>query len=82
MWYIGYTKDLRRRIAEHVEKRGGKTTQNKKGSWELIYYEAYKNKQDAIGREKFLKGGSGRVYLRKQLAHHTKKKQGGNKYLE
>jgi len=42
--YIGYTNDLKRRMAEHKEKRP-----------ELIYYEAYKDKLDAQDRERKLK---------------------------
>lgn len=42
--YIGYTKDLRRRLREH----GGKNP-------ELIYYEAYKSEKDARERERKLK---------------------------
>ena len=71
-WYVGYTTNLRRRVREHKEKRGGKTTRDKGEQWNLIYYEAYTNKQDALGREKFLKGGSGRKYLNKQLLHYLK----------
>lgn len=67
--YIGYTTDLKRRIIEHKEGRGGRTTKLKK-NWKLIYFEGYLNKQDALGREKFLKGGSGRKYLYKQMAHY------------
>jgi putative endonuclease len=65
-WYIGYTEDINRRIREHNEGRGGTTTRKKK-SWELMYFEGYRNKKDALGREKFLKGGSGRTYLKKQM---------------
>jgi len=36
----------------------------------LIYFEAYFNKKDALSREKFLKGGSGHKYLKKQLKHY------------
>ncbi|MBL7150850.1 GIY-YIG nuclease family protein [Candidatus Microgenomates bacterium] len=42
--YIGYTGDLKRRIREHEHKNP-----------ELIYYEAYKDKNDAREREKKLK---------------------------
>lgn len=68
-WYIGYTSDLKRRFLEHINKQGGKTTY-KKHSLKLIYYEAYVNKKDAEGRERFLKSGSGRKYLKKQLTHY------------
>ena len=64
--YIGFTRDLRKRILGH-NSRDTKTTKN--GDYKLIYYESYLNKADAIGREKFLKGGSGRKYLTKQLKH-------------
>ncbi len=65
--YIGYSSNLKRRIKEHASK-GVQTT--KMGDYKLIYYEAYINKADAAGREKFLKGGSGRKYLTKQLYHY------------
>ncbi len=68
-WYIGYTSDLRRRFQEHNSGKGGKTTRQKKG-WNLIYYESYRDKKDAQGREVFLKSGSGRKYLKKQLFHY------------
>jgi putative endonuclease len=48
-WYIGYTADLKRRIADHQSGNGCRTTA-KKGDWKLIYYEAYADKRDAVGR--------------------------------
>lgn len=71
-WYIGYSEDLRRRMEEHKRGNGCKTT-SEKPDWELIYYEAYPDKQDALNREKFLKSGSGRNYLKKQLKNYFEK---------
>jgi len=68
-WYIGFSEDLKKRIQEHRNGYGCRTTSLKK-DWKLIYYESYLDKKDAIGREKFLKGGSGRIYLKKQLKHY------------
>jgi len=68
-FYIGMTSDLKRRIKEHLIGYGSRTTSLKK-NWKLIYFEAYLNKKDALGREKFLKGGSGHKYLKKQLKHY------------
>ena len=68
-WYIGQTDDLRARVARHNSGTGARTTARKE-NWELIYYEAYKLKADALGREKFLKSGSGRTYLKKQITHY------------
>ena len=65
--YIGYSSDLKSRFKAH--KNGG-VRSTKSGTYKLIYYEAYTNKQDATGREKFLKGGSGRKYINKQLRNY------------
>ena len=69
-WYIGQTDNLKRRYAEHNSKQGGRMTRIKTGPWQLMYAEAYIDKRDALGREKFLKSGSGRRFLKKQLTHY------------
>lgn len=69
-WYVGQTDNLKRLIIEHNSGIGGRTTRTKAGPWKLIYAEAYCDKRDALGREKFLKGGSGRKYLYKQLKNY------------
>lgn len=66
--YIGFSDDIEKRVAQHMM---GKVTATKhRLPLQLIYYEAYIDKRDAKGREKFLKGGSGHKYLKKQLKHH------------
>jgi len=67
-WYIGYSSDLRARLKKH--NQNGNTSTSNKGPWKLIYYEAYLVKEDAVGREIFLKSGSGWRFLKKQLRHH------------
>lgn len=67
-FYIGYTRNLKRRIKQHFYKEV-KSTKDRR-LLKLIYYEAYLNQKDAKGREKFLKGGSGHVYLKKQMGHY------------
>ena len=69
--YIGYSADLKTRIRDHENGKGSRTTKQKKG-WRLIYYEAYLDQRDAIGREKFLKSGSGRKYINKQMLNYFK----------
>jgi len=69
--YIGYTRNLRNRIINHNSGKGARMTR-RDGPWKLIYLEGYLNQKDAIGREKFLKGGSGLKYLKKQLKHYFK----------
>ena len=70
-FYIGFSTDLRKKISEH--KRGGSFATKSRGPWKLIYYEAYTERQDAEGREKYLKSGAGRRFLRSQLRHYLKK---------
>ena len=70
-WYIGFTANIEERVNTHNHGKGGRTTRMK-SHWKLIYHEMYLNKMDAIGREKFLKSGSGRRYLKKQLSHYLK----------
>jgi len=64
-WYIGSTKDLRKRILTH---NAGKNKSTKYGiPWKLIYYEVGLNKDDARAREKYLKSGVGRMFLKNRL---------------
>ncbi len=67
-FYTGYTGNLKRRLKEHIS--GWEKSTKYRLPLKLIYYEAYINKQDAKGREIFLKSGSGKRYLKKQLKNY------------
>jgi len=71
-WYIGYTTDIQRRIQEHNQGIGGQYSQSQKTRWKLIYVEGYVNKLDAVKRERFLKSGSGRRFIKKQIINYLK----------
>jgi len=71
-WYIGFTSDLKKRVLDHNNGKGAKTTKER-SNWKLIYFEGYLRKDDALGREKFLKSDSGRKYLKKQLKNYLEK---------
>ena len=65
--YIGYTADLRKRLATHNAK-GKKFTTRNDGVWELKYYEAYASEEDARQRElKIKQHGSAKHELYKRL---------------
>jgi putative endonuclease len=65
-FYTGSTNDLRKRLKEH---NGGKSNYTKKYiPYELIYYEACLNEQDARSRELYLKTGMGKRYLKNRLS--------------
>ena len=70
-FYIGYSTDLRRRTAEHVTAASFATSF--RGPWKLIYYEAYLERDDGLGRERYLKSGSGRRFLKAQVRHYLAK---------
>ncbi len=64
-WYIGSTKDLKKRILRH---NTGKNRSTKNGvPWKLIYCEMSLNQKDIRAREKYLKSGMGRRYLKNRL---------------
>jgi putative endonuclease len=71
-FYIGFSTDLKRRLSEHT--RGSSLASNSRGTCKLIYYVAYTQREDAEGREKFLKSGAGRRFLRAQLRHYLRVK--------
>jgi predicted GIY-YIG superfamily endonuclease len=54
-FYTGTTPNLKRRIQEHKEGRGGKYTRLSKVD-KLVYYEIYFKKEEALRREKQIKG--------------------------
>ena len=51
--YVGYTKNLKKRISLHNAGKGAKFTRGRK--WMLIYKEKFKSKKEAISREYYIK---------------------------
>jgi putative endonuclease len=63
--YTGCCNDLRKRFKGHNENKVLST--KGRGPFRLIYYEACVNQQDAYAREKYLKTGMGKRYLKNRL---------------
>jgi len=63
--YTGYTDDLRKRFNRH--NKGDIVSTSFRRPFELIYYEASINQQDATAREKYLKTGMGKRYIKNRL---------------
>ena len=63
--YTGSTNDLKRRLKEH--QSGNVSSTKSRRPLRLIYYEACINQEDARQREKYLKSGMGKKYLRNRL---------------
>ena len=64
-FYTGYTSDLKRRLNEHQSAKVNSTKYRL--PLQLIYFEGCLNQQDATRREKYLKSGNGKIYLRSRL---------------
>ena len=64
-FYTGTTSDIAKRIQEH--NKGCVTSTKSKRPLNLIYFEACRNKDDAFRRERYLKTGMGKRYIRKRL---------------
>ena len=63
--YVGHARDLRKRYREH-NKGLVKCTKCRR-PLKLLYYEASNELGDTIKREKSLKTGFGRAYLKRRL---------------
>lgn len=64
-WYTGYTADLKKRFLEH--NKGFNYSTKSRCPWKLIYYEACIDEKDAKDRERYLKSGMGKRYLKNRL---------------
>ena len=51
--YIGYTKDIKKRVVLHNSGKGAKFTRGR--TWKLIYKEIFNSKSKAISRELYIK---------------------------
>ena len=63
--YIGYSSDVFRRLEQH--NTGENSSTKHRRPLELIFYEAYKYKEDAIRREKYFKTTMGKRALKLML---------------
>lgn len=67
-FYTGYTNNLKRRIKEHNDKTEIST--KSRAPFKLVYWEGCIAKEDAMAREKYLKSGRGKKYLKGRLKHY------------
>ncbi len=52
-YYIGQTNDLEKRLFDHNEGLSKYTS--RKRPWEIVYFEKFETRTEAIKRERFLK---------------------------
>ena len=63
--YTGFTNDLEKRFQSHQDGKV-KSTKHRR-PFELVYFEACLNKDDALRREKYLKTKYGKMFLGNRL---------------
>ncbi|MFH6604661.1 GIY-YIG nuclease family protein [Maribacter algicola] len=60
--YVGFTRNVEKRLRQH---NSGKTKSTKPYvPWRILFIETFEIKEDALAREKFLKTGKGREYIK------------------
>ena len=64
-FYIGISDDVFRRVDQH--NRGENVSTKSRVPFQLIYYEAYLSKEDALRREKYFKTSVGKRTLKQKL---------------
>jgi putative endonuclease len=65
-YYIGYTKNLNKRLLQHNSAKSGYTAN--KIPWVLVYTESYNDKSSAIKRERFLKKQKSSDFIKKLIS--------------
>lgn len=63
--YVGLTNNLDRRFSQH--NNGQEKTTRPYAPYELIYLEEYASRTNARTREKYLKSGTGKEFLKSLL---------------
>lgn len=64
-YYTGYSGDLGNRLKEHQD--GQVISTKYRRPFDLVYYEAYRNEEDAKRRERYMKSGKGKKFLQVRL---------------
>lgn len=63
--YVGETRDLKARLAEHNAGRSSHTAKYR--PWRVVTYMGFSDRLQAISFERYLKSGSGHAFARKRL---------------
>jgi putative endonuclease len=66
-FYTGYTSNLRNRINQH--ESGQVQSTRLRRPLKLVYFEGCIDQQDATRREKYLKSGNGKIYLKNRISN-------------
>jgi putative endonuclease len=64
--YVGHTNDLDGRVRQHNNPETNRSLHTKRncGPWRLVHFEEFASRGGAMARERFLKSGQGREWLK------------------
>ena len=65
--YTGHTKNLEKRLLQHNTGKNKRKFGCVNGPWDLMFFENFETRSDAMRREKFLKSGKGREYIKEKI---------------
>jgi putative endonuclease len=65
-YYVGFTKDLTRRLSEHNRVKGKYTDLGL--PWILVYTESYQSKREAMTRERYIKSMKSKKFIIELIA--------------
>lgn len=68
LFYTGYSANLEKRVSDH--NNGLVYSTKFRRPLKLVYFECCLNQQDATRREKYLKSGNGKIYLRSRMRNY------------
>lgn len=68
-FYVGMTSNIERRLKEH---NAGYTKSTKAyRPWDLVFFETFSTRIEARQREKYLKSGIGKEYIKKEWSRSS-----------
>jgi putative endonuclease len=60
-YYVGQTEDLESRLSDH--NSGISVYTSKASDWQLMYFETFETRKEALSREQMIKGKKSRKYI-------------------
>ena len=65
--YTGHTENLGKRLSQHNTEKNKRKFSCVNGPWDLMFFENFETRSDAMRREKFLKSGKGRECIKEKI---------------
>jgi predicted GIY-YIG superfamily endonuclease len=75
-YYIGHTDNIQRRWSEHKKGTAAEWTKAHKPV-NIVHYEEFESREDAVEREKWLKTGYGRQWIKREIKAGRARQAGG-----